>query len=288
MTFSIHRLVNFCRVSTAAIAMLAIVPSQVHAQNHQQCMAQANTALEQALCELRKLNPNAALPNIEEFKKNAPRIQHLLLKREAQHFGIALPEVTKQKPAGKASPSLNNKTERDTAGGQALEKTSARISKKASLAGCTLLNEHIRCQKQRYELVKNKKNNQLKAEAFSSHNELIFGEKAESHYASQSDFQYLSAIYPIYIYKMLDIGLGDSTMSFTKFATVYWQSKKDNSGFSERFRRIYNQLKVEKSRNQIQGRYSDTLPENIDSCMRMDSKIIICDNKHQNWVYKLL
>ena len=256
-----------------------------HAQNYKTCMAQATQALERILCEVQKLDRNSSLPNIEEFKKNPANMQALLLKRDAERFGIDIPELSKHEadPATKQRPEPGPETE--TASESARKVKTA--VERPSLAGCSLHGDYVRCAKDRYELVGNLKNNQLKAEAFSSHNELIFTAKQDGEFRDQSDYRYLSSIYPNYIYKMLEIGLGASTMSFTKFATIYWQSKKDESGFSERFRRVYNQLKIEKSRNLVQSRYSKALPENIDTCMRMDRFIIICDNKIQNWVYKL-
>ena len=243
----------------------------------QECVAQADTALENALCDLRSLSRSSNLPNMEDFKRNPPEIQHLLLKREAERYGLTLPGVSSSSKSEETSTTKENTHKNNP----------TKEKQRPSLAGCELDEDVIECQNTRYELVRNKKNNQLKAEAFSSHNQLIFAEKNASEFEEQSDYRYLSAMYPVYINKMLAIGLGDSTMSFTKFATLYWQTKHDENSFAERFRQIYNQLKIEKSRNQIKGRYTDTYPEDLTQCVRMDSKILICDNKHQNWVYKL-
>jgi len=231
------------------------------------CLNQTNTAIEQAYCEVKKRNANSTLPALKEFKKNTPSIQRLILKREAEYYGVALPKNNAAPKA--ASPAPN------------IQKPSRALSQ------CEFRGDYIACESMRYELVRNKRNSQLRSQAFSSENTLSFPSKESGTYQAESDFSYLSAIYPTYIYKMLDIGLGDSTMSFTKFATLYWQSKKDEHSFSDRFETIYNQLKIEKSRNQVRERYSSALPDALNKCTRMDNDIIICDNAKQNWVYKL-
>jgi len=261
---------------TTVITLLVSFPLTLHAQNFQECLDQVSEEIERTLCELKRVSRNPELPNIQEFKKNPPTIQRLLIKREAEAYGISLPDTTPKEQQNKTP----SPTRSDIASAQ-------KPSEKPSLFGCELRQDHIQCPGEYYQHIRNKKNSQLKAEAFSSHNELIFAGKSESEFKEQSDYRYLSSIYPTYIHKMLTIGLGDSTMSFTKFATIYWQSKKESSGFSARFRQIYNQLKIEKSRNQISGRYTQNYPESIDKCVRMDRSIIICDNKNQNWVYKL-
>ena len=233
-------------------------------------MAQSTTPLQNSYCDVKKASRSATLPNFEDFKKNTDNVQRLLLKREAERYGVVLPAET---PAPR-------EIERND---------SSNIAHRLpSLKQCELNSERIACEKEYYALAVNQKNNQLKAEAFSSYNELRLPRKEETNFATESDYRYLSHIYPDYIYKMLEIGLGDSTMSFTKFATVYWQSKMEGLDFSERFRTVYNQLKLEKSQNQIRPRYTSSFPADIHQCMRLDAKIIVCDDMTKNWVYRLL
>ncbi len=234
------------------------------------CLSQASTELEETYCDISAREQNADLPNLYQFRKNPENIQRLLLGRLAEKYDIALPETKKhiaQAQVAKLQSSENTLP---------------------SLSNCELKGNHISCPGEYYQLINNLKNNQLKAAAFSSHNQLIIPKKDDTEFREESDYRYLSNIYPIYIRKMLDLGLGDSTMSFTKFATVYWQSKLEETDFSERFRYMYNQLKIEKSRNQVRDRYRDNYPIELHQCMRLDDEIVVCDDMAQNWVYKRL
>lgn len=264
-----------------------LLHANAYSQSSEACFQQAKRPLEKALCDVKKASPSSNLPSIEEFKKNTERVQYLLLKRDAERVGIAL---SKPQPAGRqpASSSSKTTTRPSTRNQQNTAERQPRITKQPSLANCHLGTQHIRCETSRYELLGNKKNNQLRAEAFSSHNQLVLPQKQNTEFSDQSDYRYLSHIYPTYIYKMLELGLADSTMSFTKFATVYWQNKMEGMDFSERFQFMYNKLKTEKSRNAIKARYRSNEPQNLSQCMRLDSKIIVCDNMKQNWIYKLL
>ncbi len=256
------------RFSPRPLFFALLFANGVHAQSQvSTCEAQARSELEHSYCEIVAAGGSGALPNFEDFKKNPEKIQRLLLKREAARVGVTLPEapVAQTRSPEPAKPA----------------------SAMPSLQHCELKGEQIACAQKSYALQTNKKNNQLRASAFSAQNELRLPSKSDTDFADESDYRYLSQIYPLYIQKMLELGLGDATMSFTKFASVYWQSKVDKVDFSERFRSMYNQLKIEKSRNAVARRYTDALPESIQQCMRLDSSIIVCDNKVQNWVYKL-
>lgn len=239
------------------------------------CFEQAKLPLEKAFCEVKAVSSNPALPSLAEFKRNTPKIQQLLLKRDAERYGIVLPSAPP--PTKSAARSASLKTDR---------KPSKDIVQ-ASLAECDLHEQFITCSTERYSLLNNLKNNQLKAEVFSSHNQLILPRKKDTQFSNESDYRYLSHIYPIYINKMIDLGLGDSTMSFTKFATVYWQGKIEGLDFVDRFQFMYSQLKQERGRNQINTRYRDNYPNEIHQCMRLDETLIVCDNMNQNWIYKL-
>lgn len=236
------------------------------------CLEQAEKPLEKTFCNIRAAGGLQNLGSLTEFKNNPANIQRLLIKREAKKFGIALPP--------KESSPAQARSNRQTATPPLTPKV------QASLKHCSLIQATINCGASQYALVVNKKNNQLKSKAFSQHNTLSLPTKQDTPFKQESDYRYLSHIYPIYIYKMLELGLGDSTMSFTKFAAVYWQNKMEELDFVERFETVYNKLKLEKSRNQIRSRYQNNYPNNIHQCMRLDNKIIVCDDMKQNWVYQ--
>lgn len=251
----------------AGIILFSTLSSEVFAFSSEACFAQARLPLEKSFCEVKKAGGLNFVRSIKDFKKNPEKTQRLILKRDAERLGINLPtkpSSTEVKVSQTPTPPSNAR---------------------AKLESCTLDKNIIRCNKEQYLLTGNLRNSQLKAEAFSSHNQLLLPRKSATEFYNQSDFLYLSHIYPIYIHKMLEIGLGDSTMSFTKFAEVFWQNKMRDLDFVDRFQFMYNKLKIEKSRNQVKPRYSSDQPDSINQCMRLDTRIIVCDNKTTNWVY---
>lgn len=273
------------RIPSYAALLLCLSNTPSVFADSKACFAQAETPIHDAYCEIRRRDPSIELPPMGEFKTNPSQIQRLLIKRPAQRLGIALPaeslsDATQLSgttpapnpapiaPAPRREPSQNNKKEN------------------FSFANCAMSAARIECGRELYRLQVNLKNNQLRAEAFSKENQLRFPIKSETSFANESDYRYLSHLYPTYIRKMLDLGLGDSTMSFTKFATVYWQAKMNGENFHERFRQMYNQLKIEKSQNAVRARYRDNYPVDLHQCMRLDADIIVCDDMTQNWIYK--
>lgn len=251
--------------------LLAATACLGHFTHASTCLEQAEKPLENSFCEIRAAGGLKNISSLAEFKKNPPNIQRILLKRDAKKLGIPLPEKGSTTTASDTS-----------------QKTQAPLTQKVqpSLKHCNLNQSAVDCGASQYALVGNIKNNQLQSKAFSPNNKLGLPQKKETPYNLESDYRYLSYIYPKYIYKMLELGLGDSTMSFTKFAAVYWQNKMEGLDFVERFEFMYNKLKVEKSQNQIKSRYRENYPNNIHQCMRLDDKIIVCDDMKQNWVYR--
>ena len=75
-------------------------------------------------------------------------------------------------------------------------------------------------------------------------------------------------------------------MSFSKFAATYDDAKRYRLNFSQRFSKMFELLKSEKKTIGIKARYNEDYPQSMSQCMRLDSSIVICDNIHQNWVYK--
>jgi len=273
------------------VAIAAVGSCHLAYSQNRDCLEQAGTPLVKTYCQIVAKDPGAKLPNIGDFKKNPPQIQRLLLSQYSERLHIPLPGEPEQKDSQSTYSTSRTRMPQVSATATSLPVNAvtrrAPTEHRIALTNCELDKDKIRCQTELYELQVNKKINQLLGDVFSAENELRMPSKDKTKFADDSDYNYLSYIYPMYVYKMLDLGLGDSTMSFTKFAAVYWQSKRDGSNFTERFRQTYNTLKIERSSNAMKARYRDNYPNNLGQCMRMDEKIILCDDMHQNWIYKL-
>ncbi|WP_096086327.1 hypothetical protein [Agaribacterium haliotis] len=324
MSVKIKRVAKSKLVKTSKL-LTTLLALQSQTTSAASCEQQAKSQLEHAYCQVQAQNTNSSLPSLQDFKKNSEQVQYLLLKRDARRLGIELvkPALTKTSSTGQ----YKNNTKRTAASSSfssasssaapLTTPSSARSGQPApeqlivnrhrnnklqdkqehnkkyrqqtsTLEHCKLNEAQIRCPDARFQLLSNQKNKQLKADAFSAGNQLIFPARHSSSYQQATDHQYLSDIYPHYIDKMLMIGLADSTMSFTKFAMVYGQSKQDKQDFVERFQYMYNKLKIEKSQNGVKARYRNNHPQSIAQCMMLGEKLVVCDDVKQNWVYKQL
>lgn len=235
------------------------------------CRDQATTDLERAYCEIAASGKGGTLPTFHDFRKNSEKMQRLLLKVPARRAGIELPAAAE--PAPEITP-----TPAPTA--------APTNTVSAGMDRCVLQKNQIQCGYDYYLLQTNLQNHELAADALTEANQLLLPDRDSTQYASASDLAYLSACYPPYIEKMLVIGLGDSTMSFTRFAATYTEIVKMGGGFSQRFQEMYELLKKEKAHNAVQRRYKNNFPDSIEQCQFLSGNLIVCDDVVQNWVYQ--
>ncbi len=276
--------------------LLALWLPNAHAQiSVKECVLQAKHPLEIAYCELLKKGAGNTLPNFYNFRRNHESTQRLFLKSAANRAGLEMPEIVLKeheqrdlspKPViqQNQTPQVQNQEKSSTPQeAESLKNpTVPNSSSNVKLTDCTLKKDQIACEKERYFLAINVPADYLNKDALTKQNKLIFREKSYK----ETPAQYLSNLYPIYIEKMLRIGLGDSTVSFTKFNAIYEESKQQEESFTYRFQRMYELLKSERQANAVKQRYQENYPATIESCMRLNKQLITCDNVAQNWVYK--
>lgn len=260
----------------AILSTLAINPAVFASP---QCHEMARTALEHSYCDVKASGQGKTLPPLNEFRGNSKKIQRFLLKTPARRAGVTLPELSSDEPS--QTEAKGNATKAVTSSAA----SSAPAPAANSLASCALNNEQILCQNTRFSLATNLPNTVLNADALSKKNRLLLPGRNEARYAETSDLIYLSESYPVYLKKMLSIGLGDSTMSFTRFAGLYDDIRSRNGNFAQRFYDMFELLKKEKKSNAVKPRYSNTFPESLEQCMQATRRIIVCDNVKKNWVY---
>lgn len=256
------------------------------------CFDQAKNDTENLYCEILSRGKGQGLPNFNEFRRNPANTQRLLLTAPARQLGLPLPEIrsarsvsatatSKKEPETVAPPIPDTRSrEGGTEYGQDAQKNSSIDSQ---LTDCRVEKDRIACSDALYYLTVNVPLSRLNPEALAESNRLRFSEKA----SDQTDQRYLSALYPYYIEKMLLLGLGDSTMSFTKFNALYQQSKNEGN-FTARFGTMYDLLKQERQSMAIKQRYRNNYPQDIGECMSLNDRLIACDNVEQNWVYQRL
>lgn len=247
------------------------------------CLDQARTPLEQTYCKIRAANPSAPLPTLQELRRNPEKTQRLLLRRPAEQAGISLPAEKTVRPAAPAPAAAKSASMPATVAPKAA--LPARVHT-GSLAGCELLASSIRCGADRYQLQGNMSNSRLARGALDLDTKVSFAEYQGAATDSTALQEYAGSTYRRYIEAMLEIGLGSSTMSFTKFYHTFTEAQEKGTRFGERLSAMFDFLKKDKANMGVQSHYNDALPSGIEQCMSLSDVLLVCDNVQQNWVYR--
>ncbi|WP_439133271.1 hypothetical protein [Pseudomaricurvus sp.] len=241
---------------------------------------QPQTELEEVYCQLR--GKGIALPALNDFRRNDPKTQWLLLKRPAAREGISISPVSSV-----ASAEDTKAVERSPAHSEKQKKTSVstreHLVESLDQASCQLVGELIRCQEKTFHFVLNRPNHQLASNSLSAANRLRLPEFDSR---LQSPEQYLSTSYRHYIEKMLAIGLGASTMSYSKFYYIWEDTKRQKQSFAARLETVFEFLKRDKKSLGVKPRYDQAMPEDLSWCQALSRDLWVCDNMHRNWVYQ--
>lgn len=240
------------------------------------CLASAQSDLEHLYCEIVERGGGAGLPSAVDFNRNDPNVQALLLRQPAKRLSLTLPEVS-------ASP--ESEPESTTPSVEPAKQSVSELSVAQGLADCQLRGEFIQCPNVAYELAGNRTLASLKDGVLESGNRLEIvpfdGERNDD----EAVRSYLSAAYDRYIPKMLAIGLGANTMSFTAFHNAFYTLESGGVDFSERMEQTYELLKQDRKTLGLNTRYHDELPENLSLCETIDRDVVVCDNVGTNWVF---
>jgi len=260
------------------------------------CSHQARTPLEELFCQIQLTSVGSGLPSFSDFRRNQPKIQALLLKRPARKLGLEVPTSTvvprvakNSKKEAKHAAALSEPIKPISVslrGSLGFEKPVARITANPFLQ-CQFRGKRIACKNRHYELVDNKHNRRLAKDVLSANNLLgmmRFSGSVENEVELNS---YLAESYTLYIQKMIDIGLGGVTMSYTKFYYTFMELVDTKENFAERFEIMYSFLKKDKATMLIEGRFDDQMPSGLQDCMDLNETLIVCDNLTMNWIYQL-
>jgi hypothetical protein len=153
-----------------------------------------------------------------------------------------------------------------------------------ALQDCSLEKLSFQCADGRYQLVGNKTNQQLPDNALSDGHKLGLPVYKGSPDDAVALNHYLAAAYDRYLAGMVDIGLGASTMSYTKFVNLYDYITGQHLDFNTRFETMYEYLKQDKASMGVNIQL--TLAEGLttQSCSQLDH-FIACDYAHTNYVF---
>ncbi|ABD81520.1 hypothetical protein [Saccharophagus degradans] len=259
------------------------------------CEVKDKTELEEIYCTLKSKNRVSTLPDFNQFRKNSDDVQWLLLKGPARKAGITLPPKSSLKPKTNTAPLADRKTDNKAADNQvntsaqsnplATQTTRTATSSNSSLANCSLKPTQIQCSYATFTLQYNLPNSKLAPAALKASNQLTLPAYNSKFHASERD--YLARCYPVYVNKILELGLAEAVMSYTKFVSQYEEVVQHGGNFANRMQKMYEILKQEKRSRPIQASYQHTRPQSIEQCMLVSNSVIVCDNIAHTWVFTL-
>lgn len=236
------------------------------------CFALAETYYEQLYCEVKEESPSTVLPAFVDFRKNNERMQALLLKRKAQALGIAVKMPAKAPQASHQASPLE------------IEENLSPPSPQSTEA-CQFNGQGIDCSGTQFLLTGNKPNSKLSLMALQDKNRLKLNNYGGDLNDQQALTLFLTKEYTHYLEKMLEIGLGGVTMSFTKFYNLFLDIQSKGGDFAARFETMYQFLKKDKSTIGISGKTEMIAGISMADCARLTDAMFTCDNQHRNSIY---
>ncbi len=247
------------------------------------CPERPQSDYEQAFCQIRAKGGGAALPTFEDFRRNTPQVQALLLKRPAARWGVALPEPASQPgPASDTgAPSVPSREPAEPAAPEPPQVT----ENASGLSACDLEMDTVRCSDGLFRLAVNQPNGALAPGVLDANNRLGLSPFRGDAGDEAAVRAYLSDAYDRYIAKMLEIGLGGATMSFTRFYNSFHRHRAEGVDFAQRMEDTFRYLKQDKRNLAVDARLAEGFPASMENCARSGEAVIVCDNVATNWVY---
>lgn len=244
------------------------------------CLESAETELEKLYCKVVAEGEGAGLPSPTDFKRNDPQVQALLLRRPAGRLGLEVPQ-----PEASATADARTQTEQADPQPEVTEPENNPPADSGQLVDCRLEGQRITCPERRFDLAMNQPNGRLADGALEPDNRLGLSSYEGNRNDEEAVRRYLSDAYDRYIPKMVDIGLGANTMSFTAFHNAFHTMEDAGVDFARRMEQTFSLLKQDKKNLAVKARYHDEVPNDLSLCTFINRDIIVCDNVGTNWVY---
>ena len=268
------------KISVVLLSLFFILFTQISNASISKCFGQAETYYEQVYCEIKNKGKGKSLPLFIDFKKNNEITQALLIKRDASSLNIVIkmPKRNKQDVQLKSLKFKNTKNS-DLSLNKRIQSDSN------TPKPCSFNIKEINCIGANFYLVGNKENSELSQDALSADNKIALSTFSNEGEHPTRLNNYLYENYIRYIQKMLEIGLGGVTMSYTKFAYLFKDLLQKNVDFADRFEIMFQFLKKDKRQLAVNKQLSLPSTLTIDNCYVLTSEIYVCDNRFRNYVY---
>jgi hypothetical protein len=264
------------RFSACALLCFSFAVEAVQAS----CFALAETYYEQLYCEVKEEAPSTVLPAFVDFKKNNEQMQALLLKRKAEALGISVKMPATAREANHRDTSLENHPENPFESAENLVQQDPQAT-----AACQFSGQGINCSGTQFLLTGNKPNSKIPPTALHDKNRLTLNNYSGDLNDHQALILFLTNEYTHYLEKMLEIGLGGATMSFTKFYTLFLDIRSKGGDFASRFETMYQFLKKDKLTIGVSGKTEMIAGISMADCARLTDDMFTCDNQRRNSIY---
>jgi len=149
---------------------------------------------------------------------------------------------------------------------------------------CTYDKSSIQCGGMTFKQVTNKHNDALQREALSHNNTLTLPVIKSSPQDDNFEF-YLTEAYLVYLDKMMSIGLGGVTMTYSKFYFLYLDLLRRNVDFNQRFSTMFEFLKKDKRSLGVSSRAAELSTLSDKQCSRARSSLFICELGGRNYLF---
>ena len=263
------------------------------------CEGVITEPLEKLYCDVKAKGGGQSLPRFDDFRRNNPQMQRLLLKRPAAKAGLVLPNVgvlsSKQPNVNRSDIKRNAKSlatkkpmqqsSRNKLGRLPNDTRANGLALSEPLSGCRIVSRAIHCGERRYVLRDNQANQNLAPNALTAANELILP-RVPAYRGSQALHQYLHQAYAVYLNKMDAIGLAGATFTYSKFYYIFEDAQAQKQDFVQRFKSMYHYLKKDKATMAAARRHKSNMLSSLDTCERYGTRYIGCDVRGVNWLFR--
>lgn len=309
------------RFFTALLLLGVLACGSRWAVANEPCIPVAGNEYEKIFCDLKRKGKGSTLPSLREFRNNPPLTQAFLLKKPAERAGIhvRIPERNNEETlrrqeellaaleasAEMAIPVIVDKSTpttppqpqpvaipvtRPAAKPPAKPKTTAQAAAPVAPVAtapaplCVLQEKTLSCDGVRYTLAGNKTNQQLDPSMLTEHNRLGMPVYSGDPADALAEQQYVQEAYRHYLEGMLRIGLGASTMSYTKFANLYDYITEQRLDFVGRFETMYHFLKEDKLAIGVSTQLVIADGFDATACRQLD-RLVACDYQKTNYLF---
>ena len=251
------------------------------------CFLLAQNYYEQLYCEIVALGRGEDLPSLHDFRNNDELTQALALKQPARRAGIEvkLPNSgaaasTPTAPSAVAPSNQSMGRESPVTSVLGPIATSAQSASQCELTGST-----FRCGEHRFAFVANRRNSELAEDVFAAANRMALPGFEGDLSSPVAVDAYLARAYPRYLDRMMALGLGEATMTYGKFAAIFYDVTGKGVDFSSRMETMYRYLKKDKQNLGVTVSRAPPVALADEHCEAVDGELLRCVYRGRNYLF---